>query len=213
LGLVQGKRRALRNQENAGHCETKLGRWLGVSHTAGTLISFWILKREGKVLSSMTVQRATNLELQTDENNDGIAAFNRVISERHGQEEYFVEDDKGKVTLGQWGDSLQYDSRFTPDAFDDTYLNMELALPRNGDEVEFAKVVKRLRDKNGLPIGTANDNRYSIPGFARSNSMTGIDCGWRPTSLWKIYLRRLAMRETVTSCLMRSCHIGQTGRN
>jgi hypothetical protein len=36
---------------------------------------------------------------------------------------------------------------------------MEVAIPRSGGEVEFAKVTKRLLDKNdGLPIGTANDN-------------------------------------------------------
>ena len=35
---------------------------------------------------------------------------------------------------------------------------MELALPRDGEGPEFAKVTKRLRDKDGLPIGTANDN-------------------------------------------------------
>ncbi|KAI2491297.1 Reverse transcriptase (RNA-dependent DNA polymerase) [Fragilaria crotonensis] len=34
---------------------------------------------------------------------------------------------------------------------------MELAL-REGAEVQFGRVVKRLRDKDGLPIGTANDN-------------------------------------------------------
>lgn len=35
---------------------------------------------------------------------------------------------------------------------------MELALPRDGGEVQLARVVKRLRDKDGLPISTANDN-------------------------------------------------------
>ena len=50
------------------------------------------------------------------------------------------------------------DEEFTPEVFDDTYLNMELALPRSGGEVEFAKVTMRLRDKDGLPIGTADDN-------------------------------------------------------
>ena len=35
---------------------------------------------------------------------------------------------------------------------------MELALPRSGGEVEFSRVTKRLLDKDGLPIGTANDN-------------------------------------------------------
>jgi len=47
---------------------------------------------------------------------------------------------------------------FTPEVLDDTYLNMELALPRDDEGPEFAKVTKRLRDANGIPIGTANDN-------------------------------------------------------
>ena len=33
-----------------------------------------------------------------------------------------------------------------------------MALPRDGEGPELARVVKRLRDKNGIPIGTANDN-------------------------------------------------------
>ena len=47
---------------------------------------------------------------------------------------------------------------YTPEVLNDTYLNIEVALPRDGDGPEFAKVTKRLRDANGIPIGTANDN-------------------------------------------------------
>ncbi len=50
------------------------------------------------------------------------------------------------------------DAALTPDMYDDTYLNMELALFQGGGEVEFTRVVKRMRDKDSLPIGTANDN-------------------------------------------------------
>ena len=50
------------------------------------------------------------------------------------------------------------DTEFTPEIFDDTYLNMELALDRGGEHPEYAKVTKRMRDKDGLPIGTASDN-------------------------------------------------------
>jgi hypothetical protein len=49
------------------------------------------------------------------------------------------------------------DDTCTPDAFDDTHLNMELAAPRDGDGPKFARVTKRLRDKNGLPMGVANN--------------------------------------------------------
>ena len=55
------------------------------------------------------------------------------------------------------------DQEFTPDSFDDTYLHMELALPRDGEEVQFARVVNHMRDKDGLPIGTANDNPILEP--------------------------------------------------
>jgi hypothetical protein len=37
------------------------------------------------------------------------------------------------------------DDDFTPDVFDDTYLHMEIALPRGGgdqEDVQFAKVTK-----------------------------------------------------------------------
>ena len=48
--------------------------------------------------------------------------------------------------------------RYTPEVLEDTYLNMELALPKDGDEPQFARVAKRLRDTHGLPIGMAHDN-------------------------------------------------------
>ena len=42
--------------------------------------------------------------------------------------------------------------------YDDTYLGMELAMPRYGDGPEFARVTKRLKDANSFTIGTANSN-------------------------------------------------------
>ena len=50
------------------------------------------------------------------------------------------------------------DDSFTPDVYD-SYLNMELAIPQ-GDSLEprLARVTKRLKDANGLPIGLANEN-------------------------------------------------------
>ena len=35
---------------------------------------------------------------------------------------------------------------------------MELALPRDRGETTFARITKRLKDANGLPIGTSHDN-------------------------------------------------------
>ena len=53
---------------------------------------------------------------------------------------------------------LEADTNFTPDVFDNTYLNTELEIPRYGDGPDFAKVMKFLRDKNGLKNGRAYNN-------------------------------------------------------
>ena len=51
------------------------------------------------------------------------------------------------------------DESFTPEVYDDTYLNMELSLQHGGEATsQYAKVTKQMRDANGFPIGTANDN-------------------------------------------------------
>ncbi|KAI2511697.1 hypothetical protein MHU86_2763 [Fragilaria crotonensis] len=165
--------------ENAGLGETKVGRWLGVSHRIGTLMSFWVLTSSGKVLSRTTVRRMTQLETQLEENKTRMSDFSDHLTERIGEDNIVAQDENGNVILeiDDWDDPAfdpefvqefgrtindpmikEADQDFTPDSFDDTYLNMELALPREGREVQFGRVVKRLRDKDGLPIGTANDN-------------------------------------------------------
>ena len=50
------------------------------------------------------------------------------------------------------------DEDFTPDTFNDTCMNKEKALASGANEVHFGRVTKRLRDADGRPIGTANDN-------------------------------------------------------
>ena len=41
---------------------------------------------------------------------------------------------------------MEADANFTPDLFDNTYLNMELAIPIDGDGPDFVKVTKSLRE-------------------------------------------------------------------
>ena len=52
---------------NAGLGDFSIGRWLGVSHKVGQLMSYWILTDTGKVISCTTGQRLTNLEQKTRE--------------------------------------------------------------------------------------------------------------------------------------------------
>ena len=77
---------------------------------------------------------------------------------------------------GKWADMLEYegdfreefdriyqdkdiheaDDVFTPKTIDHTYMNMEVALPQDTEGPDFDRFTKRLKDANGLPIGTAN---------------------------------------------------------
>ena len=45
--------------------ETHIGKWLGVSHRIGPLVSYLILTAQGTVISQTTVQSITHLETQT----------------------------------------------------------------------------------------------------------------------------------------------------
>ena len=52
-------------RQNAGMGETEIGRWLGVSHKIGQLMSYWVLPESGIPISVTTIQRMTHLEKQT----------------------------------------------------------------------------------------------------------------------------------------------------
>ena len=47
---------------------------------------------------------------------------------------------------------------FAPQLLEDTYVDIEKALPRDVRRPKFEKVTKRLRGINGIPIGRAYEN-------------------------------------------------------
>ena len=160
---------------NAGLGELEIGRWLGVSHKVGQLMSYWILTIGAKVISCTTVQRLTQLEKNTDEWSNRMRQYDEKIQQRIenvqgtsinvseipqwnrlSMDEYdieFIEEFKSKVS----DDSI-------PEADDqygevDNYINMKLNLHRGGgDEIEYAEVKRRAIDRDGKPIGKSNKN-------------------------------------------------------
>ena len=164
--------------ENAGLGPTKLGRWLGVAHKVGGLMSYWVLTINCTVIARTTVQRITLLEMQTSHMKERTRAFDEATKDKikdgehillhggktqpydwndhpFGEDPDFVEEFKEVISNDEVKEA---DDTFTPDVYD-TYLNMELAIPQ-GDSLEprLARVTKRLKDANGLPIGSANEN-------------------------------------------------------
>ena len=156
-------------RNNAGMGPISLGRWLGVSHKIGQLMSFWILTISGHVISCTTVQRLTSDEKFTDEWKERTCNFDKQIKERLNAK------DSDLLNLmkeqPQWNRSTIREYRHpiettegdgyiesTPDSFDG-YLSMEVGMPREEDgAIEHAIVKRRAVDSLGQPVGVANSN-------------------------------------------------------
>jgi hypothetical protein len=147
-------------------------------------VSYWTLTIKGTVISRTTVlisrttvQRVTALKKKLTRSRP-LLLSSIARSVRRFKEEEDLTYDGAKPNPEDWSDYLEYDpdfqeefdnivndpgiseadKDFTPDVFDNTYLNMELAIPRESNGPEFARVTKCLKDKYGLPIGRANNN-------------------------------------------------------
>ena len=163
-------------RDNAGLSEPKIGRWLGVSKNVGTMMTFYVLTQTGQVVSRSSVERVKEIDKQTDDMKSKLKTFDEEVKQRLKLDDLGTDGDKPDPHL--WADLLDVDPDFrdeffsvyqseaikdaddepSPEFADIQFLNMELALPRDGEGPEFARVKKRLRDEDGKPIGRANDN-------------------------------------------------------
>ena len=53
---------------------------------------------------------------------------------------------------------IKDDDIFTPEVLEVTYVHMELALPRDGENTEFFKITKHLRDEIVIILDKHHDN-------------------------------------------------------
>ena len=89
-------------RENAGMGETKLGRWLGVSHKTGSLMSFWVLTDKCRVVSHTSVQRMMELEKQEESVANRLKAFDKAIKLTIRDSAHVLEEGgKNAPTIGQ----------------------------------------------------------------------------------------------------------------
>lgn len=135
-------------------------------------MAYWILNDKGEVVSRSTVQRVTNLELQTDEAKEEFKAFDAEIKRRFDEDDLPVEGSKPDPE--HWAELIDHDEdfnqefmntvddehvaeeddSFTPDTSWDEYLNMELAIPRDEEGPTYARVTKRLKDQQAILLGS-----------------------------------------------------------
>ena len=83
-------------KENAGMGEMKLGRWLGISHRTGSLMSFWILTPSCRVVSRTLVQQVTRIEMDEEATMKRTAALDESVKLRLCDHAHTLEE-TGKV--------------------------------------------------------------------------------------------------------------------
>ena len=166
---------------NAGLGDLSIGRWLGVSHKVGQLMSYWVLTIAGRVISCVNVQRMTPSEKETTEFKEQMQRYDKQIADiddaaaaeqglNHGEipdwnrlsldedDPEFLEANERIVDDDGIPHAEDQEDSHTPDTLD-PYINMELAIARgDGEELHHARVKRRAIDQDGRPIGTANNN-------------------------------------------------------
>ena len=96
--------------ENAGLGERLHGRWLGVSHQIGILMSYYILTQTVSVISRTTVQRVTNLEIQIDNHKALFAEYDSEIRRCFKEDDFQVEGDNPNPE--DWAEFMEFDEDF-----------------------------------------------------------------------------------------------------
>ncbi len=97
-------------KRDAGIGDIEIGKWLGISKSTGSLMSYYVLPITGIPVSRTTVQRVTELEKQTEATHQRIAAYDKAIAERF-QEGRLVTTG-GKPDLAAWSELLETDADF-----------------------------------------------------------------------------------------------------
>jgi hypothetical protein len=169
---------------NAGVAPPELGRWLGVSHRVGRIMSYLILPPSGIPISCNTVQRLTNLEQQTDEWKQRMTTFNDELeakfqtsssdisnSTRDIPQDLLLDlDGEDQDVIQEFNrvinnDEIPHHHDTKDDAQDgevgiqDPYLNMELGLAHGDEEdLRLAWVKRRAVDVEGQPVGRPSNN-------------------------------------------------------
>ena len=69
-------------KEDAGLGETKIGRFLGVSHSMGSLLSYIILPISGIPVTRTTVQRMMEAEKTTEATHARMTEFDRQVTDQ-----------------------------------------------------------------------------------------------------------------------------------
>ena len=159
---------------NFPHERKVLGRWVGVAEAAIDVMAFNILTSSGRVVVRKDVWSLTDDEKAMPEIQASLKSLDDAIQERIGDAlkegdvdpelledlpvappELFDDDDEDIIPFDPEAVKQEADD-YTPESYDE-YITAQVMLPHGG-EMQMAKVRKRTRDLDGLPMGRRNPN-------------------------------------------------------
>jgi hypothetical protein len=146
-----------------------LGRWLGVAHSIGQAMTYWILKDNGYVVARSTVRPLTQEEERSEIEKTQRLEFQQKIKESVGEfdPDLINTDDHGQndesiesyATDPEDEDATAIEPTIKDDVAPgpDVLVNAEVLLP-HGDWYEIARVIGRKRKADGLFVGRKHQN-------------------------------------------------------
>ena len=155
--------------------QRRLARWIGVAHSVGNPMTFWVLPSTCKVLARSTVWSLSEDDRSNPAIQAQIAELDASIREKIGDlipdnavdsellglypevpDDIFLPDPEDNYEPAEPEAAMPEADDYTPEAYDE-YLTAEVLLPNMGD-ITKAKVTGRKRDADGKPIGVRNTN-------------------------------------------------------
>jgi hypothetical protein len=149
-----------RDVKGGGENALSLGRWLGVAHSVGQAMTYWILKSNGYVVARSTVRPLLKDELHAETEKE---ARNQFMIELKNHVADFDPDliNVDDTIIAEEPDILDDGDTEVPveeEPGPEPLLNAEVFIP-HGDSNEMAKVIGRKRDADGMYVG----RKHQIP--------------------------------------------------
>jgi hypothetical protein len=147
----------------------KVGRWLGPSHRIGAAMCFYILVKNGEVVSRSSVQHVTKLEMMQDDIRQKMEAYKSKIQGRlqdkgfkcrHELENAFFIDDEDDDEVAEQEDPAGIDKAdtYTPEGYDE-FIGAQVMVPCGDGRIQ-GTITKQAKDNDGNPIGRRHNNYY-----------------------------------------------------
>ena len=147
------------------HQSRKLGRTLGPARNAGNALSHWVLTINGKVMPVQTLRHLTEAELGSESMKKRMSHYDQCIKKSLGDSNMSPPENTEESPVSDELYEGWYDEETEYNLLDDDVhedynglLQAEVMLPKNGEKMEVARVIRKVKDTSGMTVGSYHPN-------------------------------------------------------